>query len=141
MALAWALLLWAGAAIAEGDVLFATEEVARSASILVMSTGVKRRDVAGIQGAASCVENHDEVGDGIVAVVFGDMGPLPESQHVNVSVARPVSRATIVRPLGPQCTWFSAAELLSRVESEMDAPTVKERVIGRLREAAASPGG
>jgi hypothetical protein len=139
--LAWALLLWAEAAIAEADVLFATEQVARSVSILVMSAGVERRDVAGIQGAASYIESHDAVGQGIVAVVFGDMGPLPESQHVNVSVARPVTSATIVRPLGPRCTWLSAAELLSRVEREVDPPAVKERIVGLLREAADSLGG
>jgi hypothetical protein len=139
--LAWALLLWAGAAIVDADVLSATEQVARSASILVMAAGVQRRDVAGIRGATSYIERHGALGEGIVAVIFGDMGPLPESQRINASVARPVTDSTIVRPLGPRCTWLSAADLLSRVESEVDAPAVKEQIARLLREAAGSPGG
>lgn len=138
--LTWALLLWAQAAALEADILYSTDE-ARGVSFLVMAAGVERRDVVGIQGAAAYVESHTLIGAGIVALVFGDMGPLPEPQVVNVSIARPLAGPSVVRPLAPRCAWLPGSELLSLFGRDSDAQVVKGRILELLRASANIPEG
>jgi hypothetical protein len=134
--LAWALLLWAEASVIDTDVLYSTDEVRGGVSFLVMAAGGERRDIVGIQAATSYVESRDQVGTGIVALVFGDIGPLPEPQVVNASIARPLAGPSIVRPPAPKCTWFPAAELLSLFGKDADAHVVKARTLELLRDTA-----
>jgi hypothetical protein len=136
--LVWALLEWADAAFFEDDALHATGEVHDGVVFLAIAAGGLRRAVAGIDATSNYAAHSSDVGRAIVAVIFGDIGPMPEPQVANASVARPSAGPSVVRPSGPTCVWISGGELLSTFARELDSNTVKARIIEVLREKASA---
>jgi hypothetical protein len=131
--MALAILLWSGSAEYRDDV-FPTPAIQEGLSFLAIAAGTMRRDVAAIQGASEYARSHPVVSGQLVAIVFGEMGPMPDVQTINSSVVRVGAQATIVRPTGPRCEWLPGGQLLSVFMNEVDRDSVADEIHVLLRE-------
>jgi hypothetical protein len=139
LALVWialALLTWSGSAEYADDFLKATPAIGEDIAFLAIAAGSQRRDAVAIQGVGEFVRSHASVGERLITVVFGEIGPLPEEIRVNASVVRGDAPPTIVRSAGPRSTWIEGSRLLSLFTSDVEADTVATSMRELLRESA-----